>query len=156
MLETGTIIEIKDGGQAVIRFERKSSCGKCNLCMGKKDAHIDYTVENADGAKEAKVGDRALADLNAAALTLSALIVYVMPLIFAAVAFLATRGLDERIRFGAALGAIVLSFAAAALLDAKCFRRKRLRLKIVKVIPKEELIQDGGEKLSIQEEINHV
>jgi len=131
MTEIGTVTKIKENGYAVVRFDRKASCDKCNMCMGKKNAHIDYTLENAANAL---AGDKVLVDLSMAALSLAACIAYVVPLLFAVAAFLLTRRLAEPVQLAVVLGSIVLSFAAAAILDAKYFKRRRLKPKMLSVV----------------------
>ncbi|MDR1092989.1 MAG: SoxR reducing system RseC family protein [Clostridiales bacterium] len=145
MIEIGKVIEIKPDGRAVVRFDRKASCDKCSMCMmSKKDMHIDYAMDNA-GAKE---GDAVSVDLSAAALSVATLIVYVLPLLFALAAFLLTRGVDERIQLGAVLGAVAVSFGIAAFADAKYFKRKRLRPRMVKIMRNEG--QESDKELEVR------
>ncbi|GHV01355.1 hypothetical protein FACS1894211_10930 [Clostridia bacterium] len=135
MNETGKVTKIKPDGRAVVRFDRKASCESCNMCMSKRNMYIDYTLENTANAK---AGDTVIVDLSTAALSIATLIVYVLPIAAALVAFMVTWGMDQRIQFGAALGAVGAAFALAAVLDAKYFKRKRLKPKMIKIINMEE------------------
>ena len=82
MTESGKVIST-DGEYAVVRIERRSacaSCGKCGMTEGQK--HADIRVKNKCSAA---VGEYAEISMGDRAIFLSSAIVYLIPLLGAAV-----------------------------------------------------------------------
>ncbi len=132
MTESGKVIDIKDG-RAVVRFERKSACDSCNMClMRRKDMHIDMTMDNPVGAKK---DDTVIVELNPGALTAAAMLVYGIPFIVMAaaitIAFLLKA--SDVIMGVVAVGFAVLAFAAMVFMQKKVKFRRRPEPKIIRV-----------------------
>jgi positive regulator of sigma E activity len=133
MTEAGKIIAAENG-RVTVRFSRKASCDRCNMCMmGKNDMHIDYTF---DCGESVRVGDIALTELSSALFSAAVLLAYIMPIILMTAAFLVSRALSapEWAQAVAALAAAAAAFAAAGFIDKKWLRRTRMTARIVKII----------------------
>lgn len=80
MEENGIVVKLYRGG-AVVRINRKSECESCKLCMFSKNAqYIDVRAKNE---MNAKIGEDVKITFTASSQALSAVVVYMIPLLFA-------------------------------------------------------------------------
>lgn len=85
MTESGTVIRL-DGNFALVRIDKKAMCDSCRMCaFPKGEKHFDVRVENTLGAKE---GDLVELSLHGHAALTSSVIVYLVPLVLAALGLL--------------------------------------------------------------------
>ncbi len=138
MVEVGQVIEIKKD-KAVVRFSRKTSCDKCGMCAFKKDdMFVKCTLLNS---LNARVGDSVKVHMGKGYVLTAAVIVYLIPLLLAGIALLATFAFKEYIQFIAVAVALVAGFTAAAIIDKRVIAKKKgFRPTMVEIIN----INDGG------------
>ena len=131
--ETGKVIEIK-GDKAVVRFERKTACDNCKMClMRKKDMHIDMPMENKVGAK---VDDSVVVEIKKGNLTFAAALVYGVPLLVMVLAVVIAYLLDakEYVIGIVAVAAGVLAYATLFVVNKYVSLRHKPDPAIVKIV----------------------
>lgn len=78
MTETGTVVKTEEK-YAVIKVDKKDECSKCGMCLFPKNASsIEIRAKNRVGAK---IGDTVLFKNEGAGKTLSAVLVFLVPLV---------------------------------------------------------------------------
>lgn len=130
MREEGEVVGIEKE-TALVRFNRKEACGKCGMCMFKRDTmHVDMKVQNT---LHAETGDRVEVTLADSVVIVSALIVYVLPLLFAAAGLaIGLLAKNELLQLLLCLSFLVIGYIIVII----CDRKLRLTRKVVPVMTK--------------------
>ena len=135
MKEVGFVHKIK-GGTATVRFERKTACENCNMCLKpREEMYVELKLKNS---LNAKVGDKVEVTMGQRAVLTASFIVYVVPLLVMAIALGATFKLELWISLVASLGSLALSFIGVALVDKLIIKKKADYLPVMSAIIKED------------------
>lgn len=142
MFEIGKVTGLK-GNRAVVRFNRKSSCDKCKMCLALPDnMHVEVELDNGVGAE---VGDTVRVNMGAQYVLLSALICYMIPLLLAA-AGLVTGALLWGDAGALILGAVTITagFCVCHLID-KRIRKKKGFSPVIEAVTERAGAKDNGQ-----------
>ncbi|MBR2479766.1 MAG: SoxR reducing system RseC family protein [Clostridia bacterium] len=138
MKEIGLVHKIK-GNTATIRFERKTACENCNMCLKpKEEMYVELKVRNS---LNAKVGDKVEVTMGQRAVLTASFIVYVMPLLVMFVVIGCTYKMDVWISLVASLGSLIVSFIGVAIIDKLIIKKKVDYLPVMSAIINEEIEQ---------------
>ncbi len=122
MRETGVVYKLR-GSFATVRFDRKTACENCNMCLKPREAnYVELRLKNT---LSAKVGDRVEVTMGDRAVLTAALLVYAVPLIAMGIALSVTYTMSLGICLGATFGSLAASFIGVALADKFVIRRKK-------------------------------
>ncbi len=77
MTESGKVVKT-EGKYATVRIDKKDECGKCGMCLFA--ANASYTEMRARNDAGAAVGDEAVVETAESGKTLSAVLVFLVPL----------------------------------------------------------------------------
>lgn len=122
MREVGVVHKVR-GKFATVRFDRKTACENCNMCLKPREAnYVELRVKNNLSAKE---GDRVEVAMGDRAVLTAALLVYAVPLIIMGVVLSVTYTLDIGICLGASFGSLTAAFIGVALIDKFVIRKKK-------------------------------
>ena len=78
MTESGKVVKT-EGKYATVRIDKKDECGKCGMCLFA--ANASYTEMRARNDAGAAVGDEAVVETAESGKTLSAVLVFLVPLL---------------------------------------------------------------------------
>ncbi len=121
MKEVGVVHKIK-GSMATIRFERKTACENCNMCLKpKEEMYVELKVKNS---LNAKVGDKVEVTMGQRAVLTASFIVYMLPLLLMAIVIVCTYQLEVWVSLVASLGSMVIGFICVSLIDKLIIRKK--------------------------------
>ena len=138
MKEIGLVHKIK-GNTATIRFERKTACENCNMCLKpKEEMYVELKVRNS---LNAKVGNKVEVTMGQRAVLTASFIVYVMPLLVMFVVIGCTYKMDVWISLVASLGSLIVSFIGVAIIDKLIIKKKVDYLPVMSAIINEEIEQ---------------
>lgn len=130
MTETG-IVTKTNGGNLTLRFERKTDCKNCKMCMFSEDSNsVEIEVENTVNAE---IGDSVTVNMPNKIVLLYSLIVYMLPLIFCAAGLVAgyfILGEAAALLIGAAM--LIAGFCAVVLIDRKLKIKKPVIVAVTK------------------------
>ncbi len=144
MKEIGVVHKIK-GNFATVRFERKTACENCNMCLKPRDEmYVELRLKNA---LDAKIGDMVEVMMGQKAVLTSSFIVYVMPLIIMAIVLGATHKMELWISLLSSLGSLMISFIGTALIDRLIIRKKADFLPVMTAIINERCVDSNIEKI---------
>ena len=117
MVETGKVTKLK-GDRITVRFPRKTACENCHMCLkSPDDMYVEITVDNGVGAR---VGDTVSVDMGASYVLSSAVICYLMPLIFAAIGLVVGVTVwNETVGIAGCFGMLAIGFAVCHLIDKR-------------------------------------
>ena len=122
MREVGVVHKVR-GMFATVRFDRKTACENCNMCLKPREAnYVELRVKNT---LSAKVGDTVEVAMGDRAVLTAALLVYAVPLIIMGIVLSVTYTLDIGICLAATFGSLILAFIAVALIDKFVIRQKK-------------------------------
>ena len=128
MKEIGVVHKIK-GSFATVRFERKTACENCNMCLKPRDEmYVELRLKNS---LNANIGDKVEVTMGQKAVLTSSFIVYVMPLIVMATVLGITYKMELWISLLSSLGSLVISYIGVALIDRLIIRKKANYLPIM-------------------------
>ena len=128
MKEIGVVHKIK-GSFATVRFERKTACENCNMCLKPRDEmYVELRLKNS---LNANIGDKVEVTMGKKAVLTSSFIVYVMPLIVMAIVLGITYKMELWISLLSSLGSLVISYIGVALIDRLIIRKKANYLPIM-------------------------
>lgn len=128
MKEVGVVHKIK-GSFATVRFERKTACENCNMCLKPRDEmYVELRLKNS---LNANIGDKVEVTMGQKAVLASSFIVYVMPLIVMATVLGITYKMELWISLLSSLGSLVISYIGVALIDRLIIRKKANYLPIM-------------------------
>lgn len=128
MKEIGVVHKIK-GSFATVRFERKTACENCNMCLKPRDEmYVELRLKNS---LNANIGDKVEVTMGQKAVLTSSFIVYVMPLIVMAIVLGITYKMELWISLLSSLGSLVISYIGVALIDRLIIRKKANYLPIM-------------------------
>lgn len=128
MKEIGVVHKIK-GSFATVRFERKTACENCNMCLKPRDEmYVELRLKNS---LNANIGDKVEVTMGQKAVLTSSFIVYVMPLIVMAIVLGITYKMELWISLLSSLGSLVISYIGVALIDRLIIRKKSNYLPIM-------------------------
>lgn len=128
MKEIGVVHKIK-GSFATVRFERKTACENCNMCLKPRDEmYVELRLKNS---LNANIGDKVEVTMGQKAVLTSSFIVYVMPLIVMATILGITYKMELWISLLSSLGSLVISYIGIALIDRLIIRKKANYLPIM-------------------------
>ena len=74
MIEIGKVFNIKSNGIATVRFDRKTACENCNMCL--KPREENYVELRLKNTLNAKVGDTVKVVMGKRAVLTASVIVY--------------------------------------------------------------------------------
>ena len=121
MKEVGVVHKIK-GSMATIRFERKTACENCNMCLKpKEEMYVELKLKNS---LNAKVGDKVEVTMGQRAVLTASFIVYMLPLLLMAIVIVCTYQLEVWVSLVASLGSMVVGFICVSLIDKLIIRKK--------------------------------
>lgn len=144
MKEIGVVHKIK-GSFATVRFERKTACENCNMCLKPRDErYVELRLKNN---LNAKIGDKVEVTMGQKAVLTSSFIVYVMPLIVMAIVLGVTYQLELWISLVSSLGSLALSFIGVALIDKLIIRKKANYLPVMTAVRNDEKVSPNIEKI---------
>lgn len=139
MKEVGVVHKIK-GSQATVRFERKTACENCNMCLKpREEMYVELRLKNS---LNAKVGDRVEVTMGQRAVLTASFIVYIVPIMIMAIVIACTYKLEEWIALVASLGSLVLSFIGVALVDKLIIKKRKDYFPVMSAIITEETIKN--------------
>ena len=122
MIEIGKVFSIKPNGMTTVRFDRKTACENCNMCLKPREVnYVELRLKNTIGAK---VGDTVKVVMGKRAVLTASVIVYLIPLALMAIALVATHMLDQLISFGIGMGTLAIGFIIVAVIDKLIIRKK--------------------------------
>ncbi len=131
MKEVGFVHKIK-GSTATVRFERKTACENCNMCLKpREEMYVELRLKNS---LNAKVGDKVEVTMGKRAVLTASFIVYVVPLLIMAIVLVATFKLELWISLVASLGSLALSFVGVAIVDKLIIKKKADYLPVMSAI----------------------
>ena len=143
MKEVGVVHKIK-GNTATVRFERKTACENCNMCLKpKEEMYVELKVRNSQNAK---IGDKVEVTMGQRAVLTASFIVYVFPLLVMAIVIGCTYKLEVWISLVAFLASLVLSFIAVAIIDKLIIKKKKDYLPVMSAIINKEDVSQIDEK----------
>lgn len=135
MKEVGVVHKIK-GSMATIRFERKTACENCNMCLKpKEEMYVELKLKNS---LNAKVGDKVEVTMGQRAVLTASFIVYMLPLLLMAIVIVCTYQLEVWVSLVASLGSMVIGFICVSLIDKLIIRKKADYLPLMSAIITEE------------------
>ena len=135
MKEVGVVHKIK-GSMATIRFERKTACENCNMCLKpKEEMYVELKLKNS---LNAKVGDKVEVTMGQRAVLTASFIVYMLPLLLMAIVIVCTYQLEVWVSLVASLGSMVVGFICVSLIDKLIIRKKADYLPLMSAIIAEE------------------
>ena len=135
MKEVGVVHKIK-GSMATIRFERKTACENCNMCLKpKEEMYVELKLKNS---LNAKVGDKVEVTMGQRAVLTASFIVYMLPLLLMAIVIVCTYQLEVWVSLVASLGSMVVGFICISLIDKLIIRKKADYLPLMSAIITEE------------------
>lgn len=121
MKEVGVVHKIK-GSMATIRFERKTACENCNMCLKpKEEMYVELKLKNS---LNAKVGDKVEVTMGQRAVLTASFIVYMLPLLLMAIVIVCTYQLEVWVSLVVSLGSMVVGFICVSLIDKLIIRKK--------------------------------
>ena len=127
MRETGVVSKVK-GKFATVRFDRKTACEHCNMCLKPREAN--YVELRLPNTLNAAVGDKVTVAMGNRAVLTAATLVYVLPLIPMAIILACTYKLNAYVSLGA---------SAVALIDRFVIRKRKGYMPVMEaIIPEEE------------------
>lgn len=122
MREVGIVHKVR-GTFATVRFDRKTACENCNMCLKPREAnYVELRVKNT---LSAKAGDSVEVAMGDRAVLTAALLVYAVPLIIMGIVLSVTYTLDIGICLAATFGSLILAFISVALIDKFVIRQKK-------------------------------
>ena len=131
MKEIGFVHKVK-GSTATVRFERKTACENCNMCLKpKEEMYVELKLKNT---LNAKVGDKVEVTMGQRAVLTASFIVYVFPLIVMSIVIACTFKLEVWISLVSSLGSLVLSFIGVSIIDKLIIRKKADYLPVMSAI----------------------
>lgn len=132
MTENGKIIRTENT-YAYVRLKKNPNCGGCRMCGFKRGMeYVDVKADNIVGATQ---GDEVVIETAKDNSIKAAAIVYLLPLLFAALGVLIGYFLNSEILTVAlCLIMLVLGYIIIALIDKKLSKRKDFRPQIIKII----------------------
>ncbi len=135
MKEVGVVHKIK-GNLATVRFERKTACENCNMCLKPRDEmYVELRVKNS---LNAKIGDKVEVTMGERAVLTASFVVYMLPLLLMSIVIACTYKLNILVSLASSLGSLVVSFIGVALLDKFVFKKKKEYMPSMTLIVKEE------------------
>ncbi len=138
MKEVGVVHKVK-GNWATVRFERKTACENCNMCLKpREEMYVELRVKNS---LQANVGDKVEITMGERAVLTASFVVYIAPLLVMAVVIACTYKLSVWISLAASVGSLIVSFIGVALLDKFVFKRKKEYLPLMTSVVVEENIK---------------
>lgn len=141
MIEIGKVFNIKSNGIATVRFDRKTACENCNMCL--KPREENYVELRLKNTLNAKAGDTVKVVMGKRAVLTASVIVYLIPLALMAIALIATFKLDQLISFGVSMGTLAVGFIIVAVIDKLIIRKKSDYLpKMVEIITENVQIEN--------------
>lgn len=133
MQEIG-IVESIDGKEAVVNVKRRTACGdSCATCS--VQCKTSRTKISAKNLVDAKVGDKVQIEMATRTVILSAILVYIFPLVVLFGAYFLAElyyGLSEKNSVICALIAFTVSFILLFIIDK--FSKKRFTVNITDII----------------------
>lgn len=136
MRETGVVSKVK-GKFATVRFDRKTACEHCNMCLKPREAN--YVELRLPNTLNAAVGDKVTVAMGNRAVLTAATLVYVLPLIPMAIILACTYKLNAYVSLGASAAGLVAGFIAVALIDRFVIRKRKGYMPVMEaIIPEEE------------------
>lgn len=136
MRETGVVSKVK-GRFATVRFDRKTACEHCNMCLKPREAN--YVELRLPNTLNAAVGDKVTVAMGNRAVLTAATLVYVLPLIPMAIILACTYKLNAYVSLGASAAGLVAGFIAVALIDRFVIRKRKGYMPVMEaILPKEE------------------
>ncbi len=132
MTESGKVVRT-EGDEAYVRLKKNPNCSGCRMCGFKRG--MEYVDVKADNPVGAVSGDDVIIETAKDNSLKAAAIVYLLPLLFAAVGvFIGFLLKSEILAVALCLIMLVLGYIIIALIDKKLSRRKEYRPEIIKIV----------------------
>lgn len=137
MVEQGVVTAVK-GNRATVKVDKKDECSKCGMCLFPKGASsIDFDAQNP---LEAKEGDKVIIQTEKEGKLLSAVLVFLVPLLLIGITMLVgyLLKIGELYIVCSAIGLVALWFLVLALIDKRLKKSINFSPKIIKIIHESE------------------
>lgn len=144
MVEIGEVIKTEKGN-ATVSFERKTACDKCGMCaFNKDDMKVKLVLKNDVNAK---VGDVVEVSMGDRFVLISAVIVYLIPLVLVGLGILVGTlcNLEDYIQIILAVVGLVLGFVISAFIDKKLKKKKKYSPTITNIVINNDMDDEGEE-----------
>lgn len=144
MVEIGEVIKTEKGN-ATVSFERKTACDKCGMCaFNKDDMKVKLVLKNDVNAK---VGDVVEVSMGDRFVLISAVIVYLIPLVLVGLGILVGTlcNLEDYIQIILAVVGLVLGFVISAFVDKKLKKKKKYSPTITNIVINNDMDDEGEE-----------
>jgi sigma-E factor negative regulatory protein RseC len=130
-----------DKNVATLKIERKNECSGCKVCTFKNNANfVKVRAKNVVGAKK---GDSVIVEMETDNRLTASFLVYIVPLIFAAIGLFIGYFLNSEIwMFALCVIMLIIGYIIIALIDKKLFYKKGFSPEIIKIILKEKKINE--------------
>ena len=139
MKEVGVVHKTK-GSFAVVRFERKTACENCNMCLKpREEMYVELRLKNK---LNAKVGDIVEVTMGHKAVLTASFIVYVIPLLLMGIALGCTFKMDLWISLVAGFSGLIVGFIGVSLADKFIIRKRKDYLPTMTAIMSNEKVND--------------
>ncbi|MGI6213161.1 MAG: SoxR reducing system RseC family protein [Christensenellales bacterium] len=140
MKELGTVTQNKKG-ESVVRFERKTACEKCNMCLKSKDEmFVELAVANT---LDASVGDRVEVEIPDNTVLKASFIVYILPASALLIALALTQNMEDWASFSIAIAALAATYIGVIGLDRYLKKKKGFIPKMTAIYKKEDDTLEG-------------
>ncbi|MEG1710902.1 MAG: SoxR reducing system RseC family protein [Clostridia bacterium] len=136
MIEQGKVEKIIKNF-AVVRIERKSACGNCNMCaMSPDKPHIDLEILNSI---EAKIGDIVEIEMESGGIVKMSAAAYLIPLLFGGAALTITNFLKapEWVMLIAFLCGLTVGYIPVKLISNYWTKKKRYTPFLIGIVKNE-------------------
>ena len=130
-----------DKNVATIKIERKSDCYACNACSFKNNAnYVKLRAINTIGAKK---GDSVVVEMESNNRLTASFLVYILPLIFAAIGLLIGSFFDSEIwMFIICLTMLIVGYIIISIIDKRLTNKKGFSPEIMQILLKENKINE--------------
>lgn len=145
MVEIGEVIKTEKGN-ATVSFERKTACDNCGMCaFNKDDMKVKLILKNDVNAK---VGDVVEVSMGDRFVLMSAVIVYLIPLVLVGLGILIGTlcKLEYYLQIILAAVGFVLGFVISAFIDKKLKKKKKYSPTITSIIVNNDTSSEGEKK----------
>lgn len=132
MIEVGVVNKLSRLNYATVRFDRRAACENCNMCLKPRDQnYVELRVKNT---LNAKVGDRVKIQMGKKAVLTASFIVYIIPLLFFAIALFTTYKFKLWITIMVSIISLIAGFIFVFVLDIVLRKKSSFTPEMVEVI----------------------
>lgn len=143
MKEIGRIITVDDKkGQVVVQFDRKSQCDKCGMCLVSQDSKtVELELKNNLGAK---LNDLVEVTMGDSFVLMSAIIVYLIPILLIGLSFAFTWRYGEGVQIIGFVISLVIGIIISFTVDKIIKNHKGYKPEIINIVEKSKEEEEHG------------